>query len=221
MFDRFRTDPPPPGRDLDDLRAYSEQRGHQLRRRARRVRAVAVAAAACGAVAAVVVPVTIIWSGTSRSSVVVSRPATSTNRTAAPSARKCTAADRDAQRSMVMPYPQRASEPVSLSAAHSPDLLPAPVGFSPQVSAGTAWAAASLPSSGGGKAAIVLGIDPTSTERSSPVWLVYASDVALTNGYPTGGPLPYGVRGTCQFGFIDAIVDATTGAVLQRGAGLY
>ncbi|HEX6395582.1 MAG TPA: hypothetical protein VFZ97_19275 [Acidimicrobiales bacterium] len=216
MFDQFKTEPPPPRKDMADLRRYSEERGRWLRRRSKRVRASLAGAGLCAAVAAVVVPLTTL-SGSPQTNVAVSKPTT-------PTAATCTAEDVRAQRSAAMPAPRRATESVQLNSGRSADLLPAQAGVTPQVPAESAWATANLPTAGGGRAAIVFGIYPTATagsaQPSTPVWLVYASDVALTDGYVTGGP-PIGVQGTCQFGYVKAVVNATTGAVMERGAGLY
>lgn len=226
MFDQFRTEPHPPRRDLNDLRRYSEKRGHELRQRARWIRAGLITAGMCAGVAGVVVPLTALSTGSSRSNVAVSTPATPMNTSkTTPIAGSCTAENIHSQRSPAMPSPERASEPIRLSPTHSPDLLPASENVVPVVSAESAWGTAHLPTSGGGHAVIVFGIYPTaasgSKEPSTRAWLVYASNVALTNGYPTGGPPLFSVRGPCQFGYVAVAVDATTGTILERSAGLY
>jgi len=140
---------------------------------------------------------------------------------------QCTSRDAQRQRSSNMPAPQRATSPVQLGpgltvvGGHSPDLLPAPPGAVPKVTASAAWQTAHLPTAGGGTAAIVLGTYPeTVPGRPSPVtaWLVYASGVAITNGYVwAGSPPMYGVKGTCAFGYLVIAIDATTGNPLQQG----
>lgn len=139
----------------------------------------------------------------------------------------CTSRDARRQRSPIMPAPQRATRSVQLGpglhtvGGHSPDLLPAPPGADPKVTASTAWATADLPIAGGGTPAIVLGTYPGEVPDSPhPVkaWLVYASGVAITDGYPwPAAPPVYGIKGTCAFGYLVVSIDATTGKVLQEG----
>ena len=141
----------------------------------------------------------------------------------------CTSQDAHRQRSSTMPVPQRATSPVQLGpgitvvGGHSPDLLPAPQGVVPKVTASTAWQIANLPRVGGGTAAIVLGTYPGEVPGSpSPVaaWLVYAAGVAIANGYPLPGAPVYGIKGTCAFGYVVVYVDGATGKVLQEGYDL-
>lgn len=226
MFDQFKTEPPAPSRDLGELQRWSETRGRQLRRQKRLVRGGAIGVVGCCAAGAAFAVVAAVSAGPARPNLAVGAgPATTPTTAATPQSLACTTGDAKAQRSSQMPVPQRAGAPVQLNASGSPALLPAPAGATPAVTASVAWAAAGLPRSGGGEAAIVFGVDPTatpgSTVASTPVWLVYAKDVALTNGYPDGGPPLYGVKGPCQFGWVAVVVDATTGKVLEQGGGLY
>lgn len=140
---------------------------------------------------------------------------------------KCNSQDARRQRSSTLPVPQRATSPVQLGpgptivGGHSPDLLPAPMGAVPKVTARAAWQTADLPTVGGGSAAILLGTYPGEVPRSpGPVmaWLVYAAGVAITNGYPWHRAPPVdGIRGACAFGYLEVSIDATTGHVLRDG----
>lgn len=137
----------------------------------------------------------------------------------------CRTQDAQAQRSATMPVPRRATKPIQLISSVSPELFPPADGAEPTVTARSAWETAHLPTAGGGHAAIVFGTYPPGVPGAAPefAWLVYATDVAITNGYRTGYPiLPFsGIKGRCAFGYLVVAIDATTGRVLSSGVGVY